>query len=63
MMDRVLKIGIVGCGAIADGHVEEIRKIEQARIVGVCDLEPLMAEQLAVRYGIERHYGYFARLL
>ncbi|MEI7891524.1 MAG: Gfo/Idh/MocA family oxidoreductase [Myxococcales bacterium] len=48
-----LKVAIVGCGKIADGHVEEIQKMpDLAYVVGVCDLEPLMAEQLAMRYRI-----------
>jgi predicted dehydrogenase len=59
-----LKIAIVGCGKIADGHVEEIQKIpELARVVAVADLELLMAEQLAVRYGLPAHYDDLARLL
>ena len=58
-----LKIAIVGCGKIADGHVEEIQKLDSAEVTSVCDLEPLMAEQLAVRYGIPRHYGSFDDLL
>ena len=51
-----MKAAIVGCGKIADAHVEEIRKIPTAQLVAVCDLEPIMAEQLAVRYGIPRQY-------
>ncbi|MCU0684595.1 MAG: Gfo/Idh/MocA family oxidoreductase [Polyangiaceae bacterium] len=59
-----LKVAIVGCGKIADGHVEEIQKMpELARVVAACDLEPLMAEQLAARYGIARHGADFDRLL
>ncbi len=59
-----LKVAIVGCGKIADGHVEEIAKMpDLARVVGVCDREPLMAEQLAARYGIARHTDDFAKLL
>jgi predicted dehydrogenase len=59
-----LKVAIVGCGKIADGHVEEIQKLaDRARVVAVCDLELLMAEQLATRYGIARHYDRFDALL
>ena len=59
-----LKVAIVGCGKIADGHVEEIQKLsEKARLTAVCDLEILIAEQLAVRYGIPTHYDDFAKLL
>lgn len=59
-----LRVAIVGCGKIADGHVEEIQKMpELARVVAACDLEPLMAEQLAARYGVEHHGADFGRLL
>jgi predicted dehydrogenase len=59
-----LRVGIVGCGKIADGHVEEIRKLPGlAAVVGVCDREPLMAEQIAVRYGIPRHFARLEDLL
>jgi predicted dehydrogenase len=59
-----LKVAIVGCGKIADGHAEEIRKLPAlARLVAVADLELLMAEQLAVRHGIPAHYDDLERLL
>lgn len=59
-----LKIGIVGCGKIADGHVEEIQKMPAlARVVGVCDREPIMAEQIAMRYGLDYHTHDVERLL
>lgn len=59
-----LKVAIVGCGKIADGHVEEIQKMpEVAEVVAVCDLEILMAEQVALRYRIPAHYDSFDRLL
>ena len=53
-----LKIAIVGCGKIADGHVEVLRKIgpERARIVAVCDREMLMAEQLRERFDLPAAY-------
>lgn len=62
-MSKELKVVLVGCGQIADGHVSEIQKIEHATILGVCDLEPLMAEQLAVRYGIPNYYCDFEKML
>jgi len=59
-----LKVAIVGCGKIADGHVEEIQKLpELARVVAVCDLERLMAEQIAMRYGLSGVYDDLDRLL
>ncbi len=58
-----LKIGIVGCGKIADGHVEVLQAMDGVEIAGVCDREPLMAEQIAVRYGIARQYDDFGKML
>jgi predicted dehydrogenase len=59
----MLKIAIVGCGKIADAHAAEIQKLPSAGLVAVCDAELLMAEQLAVRFGIARHYDDFRRML
>jgi|HubBroStandDraft_6_1064221.scaffolds.fasta_scaffold20550_3 predicted dehydrogenase len=59
----MLNIGIVGCGKIADGHIEEIQRIGCARVLAVCDLEPILAEQLAVRYSIPHRYTDFDRML
>ncbi|MBP8272735.1 MAG: Gfo/Idh/MocA family oxidoreductase, partial [Sphaerotilus sp.] len=55
-MHAVLRVGIIGCGKIADGHVEQIRAIGRGEVVAVCDREPLMAEQLAVRLKIPGRY-------
>lgn len=57
-----LKAAVVGCGAIADGHVEQIQKLG-ASVVAVCDRERLMAEQLAVRFGIPGIYNDYERML
>lgn len=58
-----LKIAIVGCGKIADAHVEEIRKIPSVQLVAVCDLDPIMAEQLASRFAVPRWYSDAAKML
>jgi predicted dehydrogenase len=59
----MLSIGIVGCGKIADGHIEEIQKLGCAQVLAVCDLEPVLAEQLAVRYSVPHRYTDFDRML
>ena len=52
-----LRVAVIGCGKIADGHVEEIRKLESmAELVAVCDREIEMAKQLAVRHGVAGVY-------
>lgn len=58
-----MRIGIVGCGKIADGHVEQIRAIGRGEVVAVCDREALMAEQLAARMKIPARYTDLTRML
>jgi predicted dehydrogenase len=58
-----LNIAIIGCGKIADAHVEEIRKIPSVRLGAVCDLEPIMAEQLATRFSVPHWYSDVAQML
>jgi predicted dehydrogenase len=48
----MLTIAIVGCGKVADQHVQAIQRITDCRIVAVCDRELLMAKQLGERFGI-----------
>jgi predicted dehydrogenase len=52
----MVRVGIIGCGKIADDHVWAISLIPNAEIVGVCDKEELMARQLAERFHITRSF-------
>lgn len=54
---------ILGCGKVADDHAEAIRFNERAELVACCDLEPLMAEQLATRYSIPDHFSDISQML
>lgn len=60
---RKLRVGIIGCGKIADGHADVVQYLEGAELAAVCDREPLLAEQLAVRYGVPAWYGDTAEML
>lgn len=48
----MLKVGIIGCGKIADAHAAQIQRVPGCKIVGVCDKEILMARQLGERFAI-----------
>lgn len=52
----MLRVAIVGCGQIADAHIEQIEKINNAEVVALCDLSAIMLEQAAMRYGITKTY-------
>ncbi len=59
----MLRVAIVGCGKIADSHAEQIQRISECEIVGVCDREPLMAKQLYERFPVERYFSSVQQLL
>ena len=53
----MLRIAIVGCGKVADQHVQAIHRIPHCRIVALCDSELLMAKQLGERFGISECFS------
>ncbi|MFZ0339539.1 MAG: Gfo/Idh/MocA family oxidoreductase [Terracidiphilus sp.] len=59
----MLRVGIIGCGKIADAHVSQIQRIAGCEIVGVCDQEPLMALQLYERFPVKQYYTDYAQLV
>ena len=60
---RVLKVAIIGCGKIADSHAAQVQRVKDCEIVGVCDREELLAQQLADRFRVNRWFTDAARLL
>jgi predicted dehydrogenase len=59
----MLRIAIVGCGKIADGHVSQARATGRATVVAACDNEPLMVEQLCVRHAVPGQYTDLATMI
>src|ERR1700730_11669336 len=59
----MLKVGIGGCGKIADSHASQIQRIQGCEIVGVCDREELMAKQLHSRFRVKRYFSELTNLL
>jgi predicted dehydrogenase len=49
----MLRIAIVGCGKVADQHVQAIQRIPDCLIVALCDRELLMAKQLGERIDVK----------
>ena len=51
-MDKKLRVGIIGCGGIANGkHMPNIAKIPEVEMVAFCDLIVEKAEKAAKEYG------------
>lgn len=45
-----MRVGIIGCGKIADGHAEQLRALDGVELVAACDREPLMVGQFMDRW-------------
>ena len=51
-MDRIVKIGIIGCGGIANGkHMPSLSRVPNAKMVAFCDIIPERAEKACAKYG------------
>ena len=51
-MDRIVKIGIIGCGGIANGkHMPSLKNIPNVEMVAFCDIVPTRAEKAKAKYG------------
>ena len=59
----MLRIAIVGCGKVADQHVQAIGRIPGCVIVGLCDRELLMSKQLGERIGVTAWFADLQEML
>jgi predicted dehydrogenase len=53
----MIRVAIIGCGKIADQHVQAIHRISDCQIVALCDRELLMARQLGERFGVSQCFS------
>jgi predicted dehydrogenase len=61
--NNMLRVGIIGCGKIADVHASQIQRIGGCELVAVCDREELMAQQLSERFRVPRYFSEVAEFL
>lgn len=52
----MLKVGIIGCGAIAKMHIPAVQKCANATIVGLADVNPAALAALSEKYGVANTY-------
>jgi predicted dehydrogenase len=58
-----VRVALVGCGQIADAHLQEIRRIPLAEPVAVCDRVADLARQASARFGVPGVYSDLGRML
>jgi len=53
-MDRIVNVGIIGCGGIANNkHMPSLKNVPNVRMVAFCDIIPERAEKAAKEYGTQ----------
>ena len=52
-----MKIGIIGCGGVAPSHIQVYKKLEDVKVMALCDLNLDRAKNLAARFKIENIYA------
>jgi predicted dehydrogenase len=58
-----IKVAMVGCGFVANDHLRAWKKVRQARVVAVCDLNETMARNTAKLWKIPHYYTSFSELI
>jgi predicted dehydrogenase len=58
-----MRVGIIGCGRIAQVHLSALRALPWVEIVGVCDANTQAAHDMAQRFGVENVYASADELL
>jgi len=54
MSEKITKVGIIGCGGIANGkHMPALKKVKNCEMVAFCDIVLERAEDAAKKYGCE----------
>lgn len=54
----MLKVGIVGCGNIFTMHATSAHHLQNAQLVGVCDIKKDRADKAAAKYNVKAYYDY-----
>jgi len=60
---REINVAIVGCGYVANGHLEAWRKVRQAQVIAVSDLNENLAKSTAEAWNVPRYYSTLSNLL
>lgn len=51
-MNQKIKFALIGCGSVAKKHAESINRIEHVKLVSVCDVDKVKAEEYGREYKV-----------
>ena len=55
-MNAKFKVGVIGCGFVADGHISCLQRIPDVEVVGVADTDEQAAKRVKNQFGIIRTF-------
>jgi predicted dehydrogenase len=56
-VSRVIKIGVIGCGEIAQWmHLPFLTELPGYQVTALCDISALVVQQVGRRFGVDGHY-------
>ena len=63
-MNKKLKVGVVGCGQIAQiSHIPYLLELPYYEVAAICDLSPAVVEQLGDKYHINKRFTDYNQLV
>lgn len=62
-MDKPLRVGVVGCGGAAFWHMSSMRKIDNVKVVAICDKNEALARRVAKNLRIKSYYADLPEML
>lgn len=57
-----VKIGFIGCGGNANGHMNQLSQLDGARVIAVCDVQPERAQNAAEKHNAQPYTEHRAML-
>lgn len=63
MAKKVLKCALLGCGYIADRHIQAFLDCEHTELVAICGRNPERLDNLQKKYNIEKTYTDYRKLM
>lgn len=62
MSDKVIRVGVIGCGRVAGHHLRSIAKVDGGKIVAVCDLLEERCRPYGEEFGVRWFTNYHTML-
>ena len=60
---KKVHVGLVGCGEVAQKHANALKKIKEASIKAVADIDIKKAKNFAMKFGVKRYYNSLSNML